>query len=490
MPEMIIPGTYIEVRAEGLIRPGPFAIGNVGIVGTAQRGKLGNPAAPGVPTVYRPANIGEAREIFGLPDAFDAARPPNTRELTLIRALELAYANGAQNVYAVRVDGSTGAPATYTLGAATGSLAITSVAPGAGYNGAVIATSTITSGVVDLVSISLDGIVETWRNVPAAVAEFVQVLNDQHPSYNYSVNSSTGGASNLFTFATGGASGNVNANATATAGATPGANGPNATATEYGAGLTALVNQDVHIVVLAGQSDAAFVTSLISHVQTSSNDANRRERIGVIGSAANPNVSSLTVPAQDEGRLVFVTPGVRVTDPISGRVVALSGGYAAAAVAGLISSLDPHASPTNKTISAVGLERNFNATDLQALLLNRALPLEERNGAIRIVRGLTTATNPAWSQITTRRIVDFAKFGVRAASNPFIGKLNNERVRAALKGSINSFMADMVDREMLISYELEVSATRDQQIRGIAQVTMVVRPTFSIDFIRVVMYLE
>jgi hypothetical protein len=48
----------------------------------------------------------------------------------------------------------------------------------------------------------------------------------------------------------------------------------------------------------------------------------------------------------------------------------------------------------------------------------------------------------------------------------------------------------MVDREMLISYELEVSATREQQIRGIAQVTMTLRPTFSIDYIRVIMFLE
>jgi hypothetical protein len=86
--------------------------------------------------------------------------------------------------------------------------------------------------------------------------------------------------------------------------------------------------------------------------------------------------------------------------------------------------------------------------------------------------------------------VDYAKFGVRSACEPFIGKLNNERVRAAMKGTINGFLADMVDQEMLISYELEVSATREQQIRGIAQVTMVLRPTFSIDYIRVTMYLE
>ena len=50
-------------------------------------------------------------------------------------------------------------------------------------------------------------------------------------------------------------------------------------------------------------------------------------------------------------------------------------------------------------------------------------------------------------------------------------------------------LAGMVDDEMLVSYELDVTATRDEEIRGIARVTMTVRPTFSIDFIKVVMFL-
>ena len=36
--ETILPGTYIEVRAEGLLTIGAIATGNVGIVGTAERG--------------------------------------------------------------------------------------------------------------------------------------------------------------------------------------------------------------------------------------------------------------------------------------------------------------------------------------------------------------------------------------------------------------------------------------------------------------------
>jgi hypothetical protein len=116
--------------------------------------------------------------------------------------------------------------------------------------------------------------------------------------------------------------------------------------------------------------------------------------------------------------------------------------------------------------------------------------MEDRDGVVKVVQGITTSSDTAFKQITTRRIVDYAKFGVRSACDPYIGKLNNERVRTAMKGTINGFLADMIDQEMLISYELEVSATREQQIRGIAQVTMVLRPTFSIDYIRVIMYLE
>jgi hypothetical protein len=105
-----------------------------------------------------------------------------------------------------------------------------------------------------------------------------------------------------------------------------------------------------------------------------------------------------------------------------------------------------------------------------------------------VVKAITT-DNGAFRQITTRRIVDYAKAGVRQSAEPFIGLLNNDRVRKALKGSINGFLASMVNDEMLVSYELDVTATRDEEIRGICRVTMTVRPTFSIDYIKVVMFL-
>lgn len=698
MPEMILPGTYIEVRAEGLIRPGPVSTGNIGIVGTASRGLLGYEEGPDdTAAVYTPVDIGEAREIFGQPDPFGSPAEPG-HELTLVRALELAFANGASRVFAARVAASdTAARASYQL--QTG-LTFTARAPGRGYDGATIYTSpyspvlditvtdsretsleqvgplsrddvtafvggvnaastlftaTATSAVagpipmgaaarptdgeaaravfsreaatgavtftartggaaanaaeitvaarseshcdvtinpgdggapetfdevpraagefvatingrhsdydyvtnsstggasalfeaaengsdgtnvedgdaepspeVDAVAavfeiaaglqleaktpgpeandwtvsvngrvdltISLDGVVETWRDVSTDPATFAAIVNGNHPSYAYPSLASTGGGSNLFSilFSIAQAGAGAQVDEETSAGQTTfGANG--AAAANYQSGLDALLTEDVQIVVLAGQGAPEMTSILQAHVQNASTDTIKRERIGVIGSVRSAARTDLVAPAQDEGRLVFVGPGIRTTEA-SGLQVTLPGTYTAAAIAGLISSLDPHASPTNKTIVASGLQTLFNGTELEQLVLGRVLALEVRQGAVKVVRGITSSTNPAWTQITTRRIVDFARNGTRAAADPFIGKLNNERVRAALKGSINSLLADMVEqREMLTAYTLDVTATRDQEIRGIAQVTMVVQPTFSIDYIRVIMYLQ
>jgi hypothetical protein len=114
--------------------------------------------------------------------------------------------------------------------------------------------------------------------------------------------------------------------------------------------------------------------------------------------------------------------------------------------------------------------------------------LEDRQG-IRVVRGLTT-DDGAFTQVTTRRITDFAKSGIRRSSNPFIGRLNNQRVRKALQGAIDGFLTTMVVDEQLVTYTLEVTATRQDEIAGRAIVNVVLQPTFSIDFIAVTLVLQ
>jgi phage tail sheath protein FI len=194
------------------------------------------------------------------------------------------------------------------------------------------------------------------------------------------------------------------------------------------------------------------------------------------------------VPNND--RLILTAPGIVGFDSAAAADVNLVGGYSAAAVAGLLSSLSPQSSPTNKPLPGVTkLAQRFSYGEIKQLVQGRVMVLEERQGGAKVVRGLTT-DNGAFKQVTTRRITDAAKAGIRQASDPFIGKLNNERVRKALKSAIASFLDTMVSDEALITYTLDVTATRDDEIAGRAIVTAVIQPTFSIDFIAVTLVLQ
>lgn len=281
---------------------------------------------------------------------------------------------------------------------------------------------------------------------------------------------------------------------------------------DYEGGLNTLLNQEVHIVVAAGQvgvgQDFPFGNKLDAHCQKASTDAIKHDRIAVVGTAlaepnrrgdlpTDPNNQEDTFFEKvighnlDSDRVILVAPGIKATDTSMdpAEEVTLPGAYTAAAVAGLLASFPPHISLTNKTLPVDDLEVYWDDAHLTQLVQNRVLGVEKRQG-FHVVKGITTTTGSAFTQITTRRIVDYAKFGVRSAASPYIGLLNNERVRAALRATINSFLAGMVQDEMLISYDLSVTATRDEEIKGIANVTMTLQPTFSIDFIKVTMFLQ
>lgn len=248
---------------------------------------------------------------------------------------------------------------------------------------------------------------------------------------------------------------------------------------------SSLVKENINILVVPELStgEAAAVLGVVDTAETDGKDI-----LGIYGSDATV-FGDIDDDVSANKRFVMVTPGLRVYEAASDSTVTLPGNYTAAAMAGLLSSLPPHISPTNKVIPGVTeLAQKFGYGQIKSLLQANACPLEDRQG-IRIVRGLTTE-GAAFSQITTRRIVDFAKAGIRQVSNPFIGRLNNIRVRKALQGAIDGFLTTMVVDEMLTQYSLEVKATRQDEIAGRCVVNVAMNPTFSIDYIRVTLALS
>lgn len=253
------------------------------------------------------------------------------------------------------------------------------------------------------------------------------------------------------------------------------------------AAFNELIKEDVQILVAPGLSTAAALAVLPPVLETAENG--QQDLMAVIG-ADGADAAAIQAQAQTNDRLILAAPGYFVFNPATPDTdVALPGTYMAGPVAALVSSLAPQVSPTNKTLPGVTrLTQRFSYAERIGLVQNRILALEPRNG-IRVVRGLTT-DDGGFTQVTTRRIVDFAKAGIRQVSNAFIGRLNNVRVRAALQSAIDGFLTTMLVDEQLTAYRLEVTATRRDEIEGRAIVNVLLQPTFSIDFVAVTITLQ
>jgi phage tail sheath protein FI len=264
----------------------------------------------------------------------------------------------------------------------------------------------------------------------------------------------------------------------------------------FTAAFNELAKDDVNILIAPQLSTADALAVFGSVLETAENGG--KDVMAVVGLDTNavntilnpasvPEADRLSVPAND--RIIVATPGVLAFDAAAKQNVSLSARFGAAAVAGLISTLAPQSSPTNKVLPGViKLANRFSYGETKQLVNNRVLVLEERLG-VRVVRGIT-ADDAAFRQVTTRRITDFAKAGIRKAADPFIGRLNNQRIRKALRGAIDGFLTTMVIDEALIGYTLDVTATRADEIAGRAIVNAVLQPTFSIDFVVVKLVLE
>jgi len=469
--EMILPGTYIEVRAEGLIGVGGISTGNIGVVGTSNRGPLNEVVILG--------SYSEALDIFGPYNNWPGtAQNPAT---TLTRTLEQVFKGGGSTVYAVRV---ANLPAdtdmlamTWTVRAGTNDLfTLTATSPGTWANTVAATLETPTDGPVTL---QLQFQRTKERFTAADAAGLAREINDGSRLVRASPpdDADAGVEPTAVVAATGANIG--------------GPDGAAATATEIAGGLALLADQTVNIVVAGGLDAGDVAATLLAHLEATENDG--RERLAVVGASGDALAAIAgDAAASSNPRLILVAPGIvaddasRVGQP--DKAVDLPPPYAAALVAGRLSTLAPHISLTNKDVAADDLTTFYTRAQQKQLLGNRVLVLQ-RNLGLRVLKGITTDTG-AFRQISVRRIVDYAKAGVRIGSNPYIGRLNNSRVRAALKATLDGFLSGMVLDEMLIGYTLDVTATRAQEIAGQALVTMTLQPTFSIDFVKVIMTLE
>ncbi|MDH3973549.1 MAG: phage tail sheath subtilisin-like domain-containing protein [Deltaproteobacteria bacterium] len=249
---------------------------------------------------------------------------------------------------------------------------------------------------------------------------------------------------------------------------------------DYCDALKALVNEPDVDMVLASIQDAGVKaekaikinSEIIAHCQVMSEDSKGRIGFGQVKRDMKPK------------EMVEMASNL-----VSDRFVLLAPYGVAGAVAGMIGGLNYYYSPTFKNVSGLGAySSGLGLEDQRTLLKGNVVPVvKERGRGIIVLRGLTTDGD----QISVRRVADRAVRGVKMIGELFIGRLNTEDGRGALKQKLIEFLVQMEKENAIVpstdgldpAFKVDVYSSQADFAKGIVRVDMAVRPVRAIDFI-------
>lgn len=242
---------------------------------------------------------------------------------------------------------------------------------------------------------------------------------------------------------------------------------------------------------LSNESDVDLVLAAVQ-------DKTDNTRLSQIYSAVSSHCDLMS--AKSQGRIGFAqVPGDAEADIktnaaalannlVSDRLVLVAPGNLAGAVAGMVGSLDYFQSPTFKRLAVGTVTPAIGVENQQELLKANVVPVVSQRGrGIIVVRGLTTDGD----QISVRRVADHAVRGVKSIGELFIGRLNNEQGRGALKQNLVAFLVQMEKDGAIVpstdgsdpAYKVNVYSSQDDFAKGIVRVDLAVRPVRAIDYI-------
>jgi len=174
---------------------------------------------------------------------------------------------------------------------------------------------------------------------------------------------------------------------------------------------------------------------------------------------------------------------------VSDRFILVAPHGCAGAVAGLLSKLSYYESPTFKTLTGIAdIERRYNPSEQMKLLTNGVMPIDAVKGrGIILVKGITTKLG----QINVMRTGDRAIRGIKNITENFIGLLNNDRKRMALKEKITEFLIGMERDNAIVpsvdnkepSFIVDVYSSQSDFSQGIVRVDVAVRPVRAMDYV-------
>lgn len=191
---------------------------------------------------------------------------------------------------------------------------------------------------------------------------------------------------------------------------------------------------------------------------------------------------------------VFSTPLRSVGTQTSAQALTLGASLAntsrntsgAHAYAGLITSLAPQSSTTNKKMDGVIQLKLLSAKQANDLTGMRHVTMYSRSTGLTVASGVTGAHNVSkyvrsdYVRLTTVRTVHAAVDLIRSVANKYIGEPNNAPQMNALDAEIDQVLLSMKGSGALNAYTFSISSTPDQRVLGELDINLTLVPAFEI----------
>jgi hypothetical protein len=173
------------------------------------------------------------------------------------------------------------------------------------------------------------------------------------------------------------------------------------------------------------------------------------------------------------------------------RFVLVAPAGAEGAVAGMVGRMNAQDSPTFKGVTLFGLPPAHYSESLLNKLLGpniNLLVVQDRAGrGVVVLKGIDTTGD----QVSVTRVADSAIRATRAIAENFIGQLNTEDARVALKQQLIATFIRMERDGSIVpstdgkdpSYIVDVYSTQQDFGQGIVRIDIAVRPVRSIDYV-------
>jgi hypothetical protein len=442
----VIPGVEVQVIKE-IVPQQLYPSGVVGMIGTADKGPVGKPVTL--------TSFQELKEIF-----------LHENPGSLIRDGKSAFLNGVYQVVAIRVAGGPGKPSGTTLSGGRKNrdvIKITAKEADSPIEIKVMKGSTDNTVRIELLKGKDREEYENLDMNPSNTLYLVNVINQSSKWVT---------AESIIPEP------NPDFNPTPQEARIEGATLSDPGKDDYEKALEALELETAVDVVCACENSDPDIHALIdAHCKNMSLGKEPKPlgpRIGVGSVGKNESVENIIKRTEtlSSDRFVLVAPfGV------------------AGSVAGLLSKLNYFESPTFKTLTGVAdIERRYTPSEQMKLLSNGIVPVDAVKGrGVIVVKGITASKE----QISVMRVADHAMRGIKNVADLFIGNLNNERNRSALRERITEFMIGMEKEGSIVpsvdktkpAYLVDVYSSQSDFAQGIVRIDSAVRPVRAMDYI-------